>query len=128
MEDLLIKVLFVIEHNMNNKLKRIDQLIKKNKYQFNEILNQKDILQGKIMKYYCLETSEIPLSQQISFMFKILQKDVDTESQFNFEISKTINNSNLSLNVFFLFFITFDLRFIYTYLIILKSFSYFGKF
>ena len=101
MEDLLIKVLFVIEHNMNNKLKRIDQLIKKNKYQFNEILNQKDILQGKIMKYYCLETSEIPLSQQISFMFKILQKDVDTESQFNFEISKTINNSNLSLNVFF---------------------------
>jgi hypothetical protein len=99
MEDLMIKVLFVIEHNLNKKLQRVEDLIKKNNKNFSILLNEKDALQGRIMNQYCLQNSNKSLSDQIGFMFKIIERDVQTKSLLNFEISKVSGSSGFSLEV-----------------------------
>lgn len=88
MEDLLVKILFVIEHNMNRKLEKLEILMKKNKRDFRAVLEQKDILQGKIMKFYCLDNSDTSLTKQISFMFRIIQQDYEDKSPFHFDVSR----------------------------------------
>lgn len=99
MEDLLVKVLYVIEHNLNKKLNRLESLIAKNNSEFKEALRRKDVLQGQIMNQYCLQNSNKSLSDQIGFMFKIIERDGPNRSLLNFEISKVSSGSSFSLDV-----------------------------
>ena len=57
------------------------------------------------MNIYCQENSETSLSEQIGFMFKIIDNDNQNKSLLNFDISRVESSMNRSLNVIFNFLI-----------------------
>lgn len=99
MEDLLVKVLFVIDRSMNKKLMRLKLLMDQNVLDFEEVKSQKLVLQNKIMDMYCMEDSEASISDQIGFMFRVVENDVKNQSLLDFDINKVIDKTNSSFNV-----------------------------
>lgn len=99
MEDLLVKVLLVIERSMSKKLIKLKMLMEKNKMNFEEVKLEKQELQNKIMDLYCVEDSEASISDQIGFMFRVVEKDVKDQSLLDFDINKVIDKTNSSFNV-----------------------------
>ena len=99
MEDLLVKVLVVIERSMSQKLMKLKLQIDKNKMNFEEVKFQKQELQNKIMDLYCVEDSEASISDQIGFMFRVVENDVKNKSLLDFDINRVIDKTNSSFNV-----------------------------
>lgn len=99
MEELLVKVLLVIERNMDKKLRKLEALVRKNREDFRSVLSQKDALQGRIMKLYCLEDSEASLAKQISFMFKMVGQDLGDAAPFHFDVSREDSRTVLRQSV-----------------------------
>ena len=99
MEDLLIKVLNVIDRSMNKKLMNLKLKMEKNRFEFQQLKLEKQDLQNKVMDLYCLEDSNLSLTDQIGFMFRVAENDVKNQSMIDFDINKVIDKTNSSFNV-----------------------------
>jgi hypothetical protein len=99
MEDLLVKVLFVIDRSVHKKLSNLKYLIDKNRIEFNQLKFEKQQLQSQVMDLYCKEDSEASISEQIGFIFRVVENDVNQESLLDFDINKVIDKTNPSINV-----------------------------
>ena len=101
MEDLLVKVLLVIDRSIHKKLSNLKFLIDKNRIEFNQVKYEKQILQSQVMDLYCKEDSEASISDQIGFIFRVVENDVNQESIFDLDINRVIDKTNPSFNVNF---------------------------
>lgn len=99
MEDLLVKVLLVIDRNMNKKMIKLKLLMEKNRINFEEVKREKQELQNRIMDFYCVDDSDASISDQIGFMFRVVENDVKNQSLLDFDINKVIDKTNSSFNV-----------------------------
>jgi hypothetical protein len=99
MEDLLVKVLLVIDRSIHKKLHNLKCLIDKNRVEFNQLKYEKQQLQSQVMDLYCKEDSEASISDQIGFIFRVVENDMTQESIFDLDINKVIDKTNPSFNV-----------------------------
>lgn len=99
MEDLLVKVLLVIDRSIHKKLQNLRFLIDKNNIEFKQLKYEKQQLQSQVMDLYCKEDSEASISDQIGFIFRVVENDMNQESMFDFDMNKVIDKTNPSFNV-----------------------------
>ena len=91
MEKFIINILSIIDKSMTNKLNRLESRIKRNRKEFNKLIEQNKDLQDRILELYNSQDEEITTSDQIGLMFRMVENDPQLESFENFDISKIIS-------------------------------------
>lgn len=99
MEDLLVKVLMVIDRNMEKKLNKLRLLIEKNRLQFDQLKFDKQQLQTRVMDLYCKEDSEVSISEQIGFIFRVAENNAHQESLLDLDLNRLMDKTSPSFNV-----------------------------
>lgn len=90
MERFLINILAIIDKSMTNKLTRLESRIKRNRRNFEKVLEMNKDLRNKILELYNQQDEEISTSDQIGLMFRMVENDPQLKSFENFDISKII--------------------------------------
>ena len=91
MEKFLLNIFAIIDKSLTKKLRKLESKIKKNRREFNIVKEMNNQLQDEIFEIYNMQDDEPTASEQIGFMFRMVQKDAVFESFENFDISKVIN-------------------------------------
>ena len=91
MENFLIGIFSVMDKSLTNKLSRLEIKMRTNRKNFEKVKEMSKELQEKIFDIYSSNDEELTTSEQIGFMFRMVEKDPHFESFENFDISKVIN-------------------------------------
>ena len=94
MERFIITILNVIDKSMTKKLKRLESRIKRNRNEFDKVIEMNKEIQDKILDLYNSQDEEITTSDQIGLMFRMVENDPQLESFENFDISKIISEDH----------------------------------
>lgn len=97
MENFFLSILQVLDRKLSKQLSKVEKLIKKNNNEFDELLKDTQMIRNKVIEYNESENEELSASEQIEFMFKVINKDPQFNSLKEFDVSKIMSvDQNLS--------------------------------
>ena len=94
MERFIINILHIIDKSMTKKIARLESRIKRNRQEFDKVLELNKEIQDQILELYNSQDEEITTSDQIGLMFRMVENDPQLESFENFDISKIISEDH----------------------------------
>lgn len=94
MEELLVKVLKIIDLNLRRKLTNLESKITQNRRNFESLKSQKERIQKELMRILELNKSEPSLSEQIGNLFELAEENIRDRSLSGVDISRVIEKTN----------------------------------
>lgn len=91
MENFFLSILQVLDRKLSKQLSNVEKLIKKNRNEFDDLVKQTQIIRNQVIDYNESENEESSATEQIEFMFKVMQKDPQFTSFKDFDVSKIMS-------------------------------------